>query len=125
MKKFAAGILMLLAATTANGDAPHEEGSLNLEQEPIVVITTLFDTKRQLNAYLRRAGLGDPNTKYEGYARIRVTTYRDTETQETWTENVCHIYALRSLRDEDHRMTVLGHEFSHCLYGQFHSENQT
>lgn len=80
------------------------------EQLRITVI--FYDNFSDLNAAYRERFGTDRNKKL-GFA-----VYANPGRQPYW----CEIHAVPPLKTDDEKMDTLGHELSHCLYGQFHDK---
>ncbi len=78
-------------------------------------ITVIFhDNENALNAAFRER-FGNDGIKKQGYA-----VYANPGRQPYW----CEIHTTRPKRPDDEAMATMGHELSHCVFGQFHDKNR-
>ena len=77
----------------------------------VTVYVTWFDSKAELNRIYQR--LCNNNIKPCERSVLGFTQI-DPENK------TCDIYALKPITVDEERMKVVGHEFSHCLFGAFH-----
>ena len=72
---------------------------------------TWYETKAELNRIYQRLCINnvEPCAKSVlGFTNVNPET------------KTCNIHALKPITVDEERMKVLGHEFSHCLFGAFH-----
>lgn len=74
-------------------------------------ITVIFhETEKDLNdVYSERFGNDVPD-------KLGFAVYANPGNQPYW----CEIHTLKPKRTDDDNMLTMGHELSHCVFGQFH-----
>ena len=79
--------------------------------DEVTVYVTWYETKAELNRIYQRLCIDNVRPCEKSVLGF---THVDPE------EKVCDIHALKPITVDEERMKVLGHEFSHCLFGDFH-----
>lgn len=81
---------------------------INREYQTLNIKFHAFDSVEALHGAIERAGFEVSPSGYVGFAAWSLDDMR------------CHVFYLRPEHVDDNRMTTLGHEVAHCLYGDFH-----
>jgi hypothetical protein len=101
-------ILLLLILLT--GCSESTKISQDFERTELEITVVFHENKEALNdAYNER--FGAEVTEKEGFA-----VYANPGNEPYW----CEIHTLRPQKTDDDRMLTMGHELSHCVFGQFH-----
>lgn len=88
-------------------------GEVNFDRtsQELLVTVHIFDSKSEMHKTLVEKGY-----KQLKYSNGGITiVYKNS--------NKCEIFAVKPKQLNDKKVTTLGHELLHCLYGEYHSND--
>ena len=109
------GTAILSLGILIAGCEPSDDGirqDFNRSGQELRITVIYHESEGALNAsYYERFG-------HDGVKRLGYAVYANPGRQPYW----CEIHAIAPKKADDERMNTMGHELSHCVFGQFHDK---